>query len=110
MNHERRDFLLAMRVPPARLDAQEAAWYLGFQPHDIPVLVRVGLLKPLVRAPYAVKYFATATLAKHREDTNWLVRASEAISKNWRTKNKRTGLEPSADADVAVSKNPQQPT
>src|SRR6266850_5408437 len=92
MNSDRKEFLLVIQMPPARLDVQETAWYLGFMPHDIPVLVRAGLLKPLVRSPQAVKYFATATLAKLREDTQWLTKASEAITKHWRTKNKRNGV------------------
>jgi hypothetical protein len=89
MNSDRKEFLLLMRVPPARLDVQETAWYLGFSPHDVPVLVRAGLLKPLVRSPQAVKYFAAVTLAKLREDPQWLARASEAITKHWQTKNRR---------------------
>ena len=89
MNNDRKEFLVVMRMPPARLDVQETAWYLGFMVHDIPVLVRAGLLKPLVRTPNAVKYFATANLAKLREDIQWLTRASEAITKHWRAKNTR---------------------
>ncbi len=76
-------------MPPARLDVQETAWYLGFQPHDIPTLVSAGLLKPLVRSPQAVKYFCAATLAKLRDDPQWLARASEAINKHWQRKNAR---------------------
>lgn len=30
-----------------RLTAEEAAWLLGFSPHEIPILVEKGLLKPL---------------------------------------------------------------
>ena len=104
MNSDRKEFLLVLRQPPARLDVQETAWYLGFMPHDIPVLVRAGLLKPLVRSPQAVKYFATATLAKLREDTQWLARASEAITKHWQTKNKRNAVAHFGDSRVpAVS-------
>ena len=93
MNNDRKEFLLVMRMPPARLDVHETAWYLGFMPHDIPVLVRAGLLKPLVRSPNAVKYIATASLSTLREDTQWLARASEAITKHWRTKNTRGDAE-----------------
>jgi hypothetical protein len=93
MNSDRKDFLLVMQMLPARLDVQETAWYLGFMPHDIPVLVRAGLLQPLVRSPQAVKYFATVTLTKLREDTPWLKRASEAITKHWRAKNRRNSTE-----------------
>jgi hypothetical protein len=64
------------------------AWELGFAPHDIPVLVSAGLLKPLGKpAASGTKYFATATLLKLREDINWLVRASDAIVRHWQTKN-----------------------
>jgi hypothetical protein len=48
---------------PARVMAEEAAWLLGFAPHDIPVLVSAGLLKPLGHPPASgTKFFATATI------------------------------------------------
>jgi hypothetical protein len=47
---ERKDFL-NVRTLPARAVAEEAAWILGFAPHDIPVLVSAGLLKPLGHPP-----------------------------------------------------------
>ena len=88
MNHERRDFLGVVRLPPARMDAQETAWYLGFATHDIPILIRAGPLKPLGRpGSNAVKYFAAATLAHLREDTQWLARASDALIRYWQEKN-----------------------
>jgi hypothetical protein len=88
MNNERKEFLCLFKMPPARLGAEEAAWFLGFAPHDIPVLVSAGLLKPLGHPPRnGAKYFATVTLLKVREDTNWLVRASDAITRHWQTKN-----------------------
>ena len=75
---------------PARVMADEAAWILGFSPHDIPVLVSAGLLKPLGHPPASgTKFFATATLLKLRDDLNWLSRASDAIVKHWQTKNAR---------------------
>ena len=87
MNNERKE-LLSLRTPPARMVAEEAAWYLGFAPHDIPVLVSVGMLKPLGHPPRnGTKHFATATLQNLREDTNWLARASDAITQHWQTKN-----------------------
>jgi hypothetical protein len=51
MNSERQGFLTLSGLPPARLDSREAAWYLGFAPHDIPILVNAGLLKPLGHPP-----------------------------------------------------------
>ena len=91
MNVERKDFL-SVRTPPARVIAEEAAWYLGFAPHDIPVLVSAGLLKPLGHPPASgTKFFATATLQKLRDDINWLSRASDAIVRHWQAKNARKG-------------------
>lgn len=90
MNAERKDFLSVMRLPPARLDVQETAWYLGLAAHDVPVLVTAGLLKPLGRPPAnGAKYFATGTLAELHEDVEWLARASDAIVEHWRFKNAR---------------------
>jgi hypothetical protein len=88
MNTERKDFLSVMRLPPARLDVQETAWYLGFAAHDVPVLVAAGLLKPLGHPPpNGVKYFAAATLTQLRDDPQWLARASDAIVRHWQSKN-----------------------
>jgi hypothetical protein len=90
MNPERKEFLSVIRMPPARVAAEEAAWMLGCAPHDIPVLVSAGLLKPLGHPPASgTKYFATATLLKLRDDLNWLSRASDAIVKHWQAKNAR---------------------
>jgi hypothetical protein len=89
MNPERKDFL-NVRMPPARVVVEEAAWILGFAPHDIPVLVSAGLLKPLGHPPISgTKFFATATLQKLRDDLKWLARASDAIVRHWQTKNAR---------------------
>lgn len=88
MNPDRKEFLLTTRVLPARLDSQEAAWFLGFAVHDIPILVNAHLLKPLGHPPpKGVRYFAAAYLLELREDTTWLSRATDAISKHWRKNN-----------------------
>lgn len=88
MNHERKDFLSVTRVIPARLDTQETAWFLGFAAHDVPILVKTGLLKPLGHPPpNGVKYFSTATLLRLRDDSHWLSRATDALVKAWKIKN-----------------------
>jgi hypothetical protein len=88
MNQERKDFLSIAGVIPARLDSQETAWFLGFAAHDIPILVRTGLLNPLGHPlPNGVKYFSTETLTKYRSDTNWMSRATDAVIKHWQDKN-----------------------
>ena len=88
MNDDRKDFLNVVRMPPARFDVQETAWYLGFSPNDIPILLKAGLLKPLGHPPHnGIKYFGAATLADLREDVQWLARASDAIVRHWQKKN-----------------------
>jgi hypothetical protein len=79
---------LNLRTLPARFQIEEAAWYLGFAPHDIAILVKRGLLKPLGNPPpNGGKYFAVAVLMELHEDVNWLTRASNAIVEHWRSQN-----------------------
>jgi hypothetical protein len=78
MNNERKELLSLARLP-ARLNMVETSVYLGFKPHDIPILVARGLLKPLGRPmPNSEKYF---------ED--WLSRATAILSQHWQAKNAR---------------------
>ena len=83
-----RERFLNLRHLPAQLNPSEAAWCLGFAPHDIPVLISQGLLKPLGHpADNAVKYFALATVEELKADVKWNARARQAIYDHWRTKN-----------------------
>jgi hypothetical protein len=76
--------------PPAHLTAEQVAWVINCQPHDIPVLVSARLLKPLGNpSPNGVKYFATADLIGLMEDRTWLSKATTAISQHWQEKNQR---------------------
>src|SRR5436189_6459676 len=84
---------LSWKVVPARLDASQTAWFLGFEPHEIPMLVAAGLLKPLGNpSRNSMKFFATEILEQLRRDEKWLARASDAIANYWRNRNacKRT--------------------
>ena len=75
---------------PARLTAEETAWYLGFGAHDIPVQVANGLLKPLGHpADNAVRFFGLAAVEPLRGDVNWLSRVTDAMLEHWRKKNAR---------------------
>jgi hypothetical protein len=77
---------------PARLDARQTASILGFQSHDIPVLVAAKLLEPLGKpVPNAPKYFAACVLEELRCNSDWLDRASRAVSRHWRVKNGKKG-------------------
>jgi hypothetical protein len=97
------DPLAASRLP-GRLNAEQAARLLGFQAHDIPVLVRAKLLEPLGKpVPSAPKYFAGVALDAFRCDCKWLDAASKAISKYWRDKNsRRTDIATPSDAPESV--------
>jgi hypothetical protein len=89
VNPQREQFL-NLQATPARLSAEEAGWYLGFSPHEIPVLIAKGLLKPLGRPPHnGVKYFAATNLEELRHDVKWLTRASDTIVEYWKFKNAR---------------------
>jgi len=89
MNTQHEQFL-NLKTMPARLKAEEAAWYLGFSQHEIPMLVAGGLLKPLGRPPInGVKYFSTASLEELRRDAKWLARASDCTVEYWRSRNEK---------------------
>src|ERR1041385_5181939 len=82
--------LLSLLLLPARLTVEQAAWYLGFQAHEIPILIAAKLLKPLGRPPASgVKYLSLKELEQLRSDERWLDRASDTIVKYWRDKNSR---------------------
>jgi hypothetical protein len=67
----------------------QTAQFLGFNEHDIPVLIRVRLLKPLGNPPpNGHKHFATVELERLAQDANWLDKATRAVAQHWQTKNR----------------------
>lgn len=89
MNNERKELLNSLRLP-ARLNTVETAVYLGFKPHDIPILVARGLLKPLGRpSQNSEKYFARSKLVEAENNEDWLSRATTVLAQHWREKNAR---------------------
>ncbi len=98
MNSEQQIFL-SLTVAPARLNSKQAAWFLGFQEHDIPVLVARGLMKPLGSPPpNGVKYFALADLEGLKADRRWLSRASDAVHNHWQGKNGKRKISEAKDS------------
>ena len=92
MKEDQHRFLSLLGQLPARLTAEQAAWVLNCQPHDVPVLVAARLLKPLGNPmPNSVKYFATVDLLEHSKDRAWLARATSAIGQHWKHKNRQRG-------------------
>ena len=93
MNDEKSAFLNMTRLP-ARLDAAQVATLLGFAEHDIVVLVRRKLLKPLgIPAPNAHKYFPSVEILENAKDRGWLDKATQAVTKHWQEKNKKVPVE-----------------
>ncbi len=88
MKEEQHRFLSLMGQLPARLTAEQAAWVLNCQPHDVPILVVARLLKPLGNPPQnSVKYFSSLEILELAKDRAWLARMTNAVTQHWRTKN-----------------------
>ncbi|HEY5233995.1 MAG TPA: hypothetical protein VIK35_10725 [Verrucomicrobiae bacterium] len=80
--------ILNLNRPPARLNTAQTAAYLGFKPHDIPVLAARGFLKPLGDPmPNSDKYYARARVLERLDDEEWLSLATAALSQHWQKKN-----------------------
>jgi hypothetical protein len=79
--------------PPTRVGrllAEQAAAVLNFRKHDIPILAKAGLLKPIGNPPrHAVKYYFAAEIERLAADQNWLSRATRAIYKYWSEQNRK---------------------
>jgi hypothetical protein len=90
MRQDQHQFLALVGHCPARLTVEQAAWVLGCQVHDMPVLVSCGLLKPLGNPqPNATKFFCTAEVLELAKNRSWLAKITKTISENWRKKNAR---------------------
>ena len=88
---------------PARLTAEQAAWVLNCQAHDVPILVASRLLKPLGNPPpNGIKFFATADLVELIKDRSWLVKLTNAVNQHWHRQNARKKSRP-----ACVSQNGQ---
>ena len=88
---------------PARLDSAQTARVLGFQEHDIPVLVLHDLLEPLGKpAPNARKYFAAIEICDLGQDRAWLNKATRVLYQHWQDKNANRTKDESATAASAT--------
>jgi len=95
MREDQQRFLMLLGQPPARLTAEQAAWILNCQQHDVPVLVTSRLLKPLGNPPpNGIKFFATSEVLELAKDQKWLVKVTTAINGHWQKQNaKRSSSE-----------------
>lgn len=83
------NYLLNARRLPARLTVFQTGVVLGFEEHDVPVLVKHGLLRPLSSNPNCVKYFARVDVEELAKNTKLLAKATTFIGKYWKLKNSR---------------------
>jgi len=87
MKEEQYRFLSLARLP-VRLTAEQVAWFLNFQTHDVPILVAARLLKPLGNpAQNGTKFFATSELLEQVKDRVWLVKVTNAVNQHWQRQN-----------------------
>jgi hypothetical protein len=106
MKEEQHQFLALVGRPPARLTVEQAAWVLGCQPHDVPILIASRLLKPLGNpAANGVKYFSTLEITELAKDRSWLVRVTHAINQHWQRKNSRQKRETGNGATAKTAAN-----
>lgn len=90
MKEDQQQFLSLVGQPPARLTVEQAAWMLGCQPHDVPILVASRLLKPLGNPPpNGIKFFATLEVLELTKDRSWLARITNTVNQHWQKKNAR---------------------
>ena len=90
MREEQHQFLSLLGQLPARLTAEQAAWVLNCQPHDIPALVSSRLLRPLGNPPpNGIKFFATVEVVELLKDRAWLAKVTNTINQHWHRQNAR---------------------
>jgi len=90
MKDDQQRFLALLGRLPARLIAEQVAWVLNCQPHDVPILVSSRLLKPLGNpAPNGIKFFATPDVMELSNDRAWLAKMTNTITHHWQKKNAR---------------------
>jgi len=79
--------MLNLRRLPGRMDVSQVAAITGFSDHDVPVLVKGGLLKPLGSpSPNAPKYFCAAEIEALAKDRSWLDKATRCLTRHWKMK------------------------
>lgn len=90
MRDEQQRFLSLLGQLPARLTAEQTAWVLNCQVHDLPILIASRLLKPLGNpAPNSIKFFAASDVLEHSKDRSWLAKMTATINCHWHKQNSR---------------------
>jgi hypothetical protein len=85
---EERWKLLLHRHLPARLNAEEAGWVLGFTKEEITILVAKKILKPLGNPSInGRKSFSATEILRLGETPAWLDKATKAVIHYWWVRN-----------------------
>ena len=104
MKEEQQNFLVRLGQPPARLTAEQTAWVLNCQQHDVPILVASRLLKPLGNPPAnGIKFFATADVLELAQDRAWLTKVTTAIYGHWHKQNAARKTRPMGNPSNGVT-------
>jgi hypothetical protein len=104
MRDDQHKFLLLLGQLPARLTAEQAAWVLNCQVHDVPILVASRLLKPLGNPPAnGIKFFATIDLLEFAKDRTWLAKMTHTISQHWQKRNTRQKEQSARNSQTELS-------
>ena len=104
MREDQHRFLTLLGQLPARLTAEQAAWVLNCQSHDIPALVAAKLIKPLGNPPQnGVKFFATGEVLELAKDEKWLHRVTVAIYQHWHKRNARKNAPPQSGEELLAA-------
>jgi len=91
----------------AFMTKEKVAKALDVGVHNIPVLVRAGLLKPLGHPQrYCVKKFSRDELARNLADKTWLEEAAKALHRHWRIKNARKKAKQSGNGAAQANGSP----
>ena len=97
--------LLNARRLPARLNYEQVATLAGVSLHDVPVLVKAGLI-PILNGSSApknsVKYVAASALEPLLQDPRWGARVTAQLSRHWKQKHGRRS-EHEAPVEQAVT-------
>jgi hypothetical protein len=80
MSDDEYRFMMLRRLP-ARIGRVEVCYLLKCNDHDIPILMRTGLLKPMGRPKQnGRKMFRTKEVLELSENPGWLSKITNAIS------------------------------
>lgn len=84
--------VLSLLRLPGRMDSAATAARIGCSVHDIPVLVKHHVLRPLGGrdlSPNSVKYFASVEVERICADPQILNQLTAVLQKHWKNKNAR---------------------